>query len=186
MRFSRRHRPSFDALEAKALLSAVRPTLPVAAEVRAEQGVTRPMRTLTGTIRGRYQVEPGDPRIADEPAVYRFSGRGSASPLGRVEASGAVFVGGFKPVGTPDNGTVTLRNARGSVTLQLEGPIQGTPPGEPIPIRAYVREGTGRFANLRGLGEGTLRLGPEVACQAIGCPAPGTVALRLALFAPRR
>jgi hypothetical protein len=186
MPFSRRRRPSFEALEAKALLSAVRPALPGVAEVRTEPSITRSLPTLTGTIRGRYHIEPGDPRIADEPPVYRFTGRGSARPLGRVEASGALFVGGFKPVGAPDNGTVTLRTARGSVTLQLEGPIQGTPPEEPIPLRAYVREGTARFANLRGLGQGTLRLGPEVACQQVGCPEPGTVTLRLALLAPRK
>jgi hypothetical protein len=186
MRYSRRRRPSFDALEAKSLLSAVGPALPVAAEVRVDPSVTRPMRVLSGTIRGRYHIEAGDPRIPDEPPVYRFSGRGSARPLGRVDAGGALFVGGFKAAGAPDNGTVTLRTARGSVTLQLEGPIQGTSPGEPIPIRAYVREGTGRFANLRGLGEGTLRLGPEVACQAVGCADPGTVTLRLTLFTPRK
>ncbi|HEX8203868.1 MAG TPA: hypothetical protein VF590_25560 [Isosphaeraceae bacterium] len=186
MRFSRRLRPSVESLEAKALLSAVRPALPAAAEVRVDPSLTRPLRVLSGTIRGRYQVEPGDPRIPDLPPVYRLSAQGRASPLGRVQADGALFVGGFKPDAAPDNGTLTLRTPRGSVTLQVEGPIRGTPPGQPIPLRAYVREGTGRFADLRGLGEGTLRLGPEVACQALGCPDPGTVSLRLTLYTPRR
>jgi hypothetical protein len=141
MKTPRRRRIEFEVLEAKALTSAGRPALPAAADVRIEQ-TTRPVVTLAGTIRGQYLVEPGDPRIPDEPPVYRLSGRGSVRPLGRVEATGGVFVGGFRPDPAPDNGTLTLGNARGSVTLQLEATIQGTPPGRPISVRASVREGT--------------------------------------------
>lgn len=166
---------AFEALESKALPGAAHPAMPVAAEMR-NVSVTRPVVTLSGTIAGRYRIEPGDPRIPDEPPIYRFSGRGIVRPLGRVDATGGVFVGGFRPDAAPDNGTLTLGNARGSVTLQLEGPIRGTSPGDPIAIRASVRDGTGQFANLRGIGQGVLRLGPG----------PGRFTLGLRLLAPRR
>jgi len=175
MRERRRQALGFEVLEAKALLNAASAVVPAAADVRLEQAPRRTV-TLAGTIRGRYLIEPGDPRIPDEPPVYRFSGRGTVRPLGRVDATGGVFVGGFRPVPAPDNGTLTLGNARGSVTLQLFGPIQGSRPGDPILLQASIREGTGRFANLRGIGQGVLQLGP----------APGPFSLRLTLSAPRR
>ena len=104
--------------------------------------------SLAGTITGTYQNLPSNP---DAPRIYAFSGTGSAGDLGQVTVSGQVQLVGFIASGRA-GGTLTLKNAKGSVTLQLTGPVE--PGFGPFPqtLSYVITGGTGAYADEDGSG----------------------------------
>jgi hypothetical protein len=183
MRAPRKRQLQVESLEAKTLLSAGvgRPAVLAAAEVRAARAAPRDAAAVTGTIRGQYALVE-DNRPADGPAVYQFTGSGQFGRLGRLEAAATLNVGGFQAPGTPDEGTLTLTGAQGSLTVRLSGPNEGDPSGLPTRFQAIIQGGTGQFANVRGIGTATLHPAPDANAPESG----GTFTLRLALRPPRR
>jgi hypothetical protein len=174
MRSPRKRQLQVEALETKTLLSAGlgRPAFLAASEVRAARATPRDGVAVTGTIRGQYALVE-DNRPADGPAVYQFTGSGQFGRLGRLDAAATLNVGGFVVPGTPDEGTLTLSNSQGSLTVRLSGRNGGDSSGLPTRFQAIIQGGTGQFANVRGIGTATLRAVPDAEAPALSRPDDG-------------
>jgi hypothetical protein len=104
---------------------------------------------LNGEAHGTTRTVRTNP---DAGTTVALDGSGRVSPLGQVHVSGTLHGTGFIQQGQA-GGTVRLSNARGSVTLSLEGPTQGgfTPPPSGT-YRFTVESGTGAYAHALGTG----------------------------------
>lgn len=109
----------------------------------------------------------------DARPIYVLEGQAALAALLRVKVNGAVH--GVAP-GTTGNaaGTLTFTNAKGSVTIDLQGPTQdGTVPF-PLDWQYKVSAATGAYQNLTD--QGILRLGfkalPAPASPFAGIPMP--------------
>lgn len=185
---SRAFRPGGNDLEARAMLSLAAPGLPVGADVLSVSSVRHPSVT-SGTVRGRYLSTGEDLRAADAPLQVNLNGTGNVQGLGRVTMTGGLSFGGFRPPGQPDlTGTVTLANARGSVTIQLTGSGGfARVPNSRFGLQASIVGGTGEYANLRGIGTANALFGVNtVRCIKAPCPVGGTLTLQLHLRPPIR
>jgi hypothetical protein len=154
-RISRSFRPGDSALEPRALLSAAS-----AAEV-ARPSFTG---TFPGRVAGRY-VAPHDNRPVDEPVKVGLDGFGRVWGLGRVRVTGDVSFGGFVPVDYEDvNGTITLSNPRGSVTLRVHGfGGNATIPGGQFETSVNIEGGAGAYRRLNAFGTAVFRFGGTTA-----------------------
>ncbi len=183
---SRRFRmtPVLEGMESRLVPSAGLGNL-AAAQVHALHSTPKP--SVAGVLRGHYITELNHPLIADLPLTFDLNGGGRVGPLGQVQLSGKLYVGGFKPPGSPDTGTLTLTNAKGSITLNVSGTIHTGEEGGVSALKVIVAGGTGAYANTRGLGMGVLRLGPNtIRCITAPCPMGGTFAISLSLNPPRK
>lgn len=142
---------------------------------------------LSGNTSGQYFISNKNPWISDQPAEFRLRGTGDVRQMGRVSVRGHLTVGGFIAPGTPQSGSITLSNRRGSVTLKVEGQLINALDGSTT-ISAIVSQGTGRYANLRGLGDARLEFGavPQVMPPAGQTMPSGSFFLSLNLAPPRR
>lgn len=185
-------RPEPSPLESKALLSLATTSFPMGgggAEVSTlAAAASRTSTQATNTLKGHYFAAE-DNRAADGPLDAKLDGTGKVRGLGLVTLSGSLQFGGFMMAGQPDiNGTVTLTNAKGSVTLRLTGRGgNGQIPGETFTLTASVVKGTGSYANFRRIGTATAQFGPNTV-QSIAAPSPigGTLTLKLNLRPPVR
>jgi hypothetical protein len=124
---------------------------------------------LTGHGAGSFTREVGIP----EGQKYHLLGSATLNGLGRVAVTGSVESVGFILHGHAW-GVITLSNAKGSVTLLLEGPEQGG--FAPLP-RLFTFDVTGGTGSYRQLNEhGTLQL-----VITPGTPAHGTFTLAVGL-----
>jgi hypothetical protein len=174
MRSKSRFRPLVESMESRALLSmaTASPDTPVL--------ISAPVVAQAGIVRGTYLQPVLNPFIADMPAEYRVALAGPLGSLGRVGVAGSIFVGGFKAPGSPDSGTLTVSNARGSFTLLLTGTVQLDTQGRATAVMdARITAGTGAYTNLRLAGTATLRIGANLAHAA---PQRGLSALGLVLY----
>ncbi|APW61522.1 hypothetical protein [Paludisphaera borealis] len=143
----------------------------------------------TNTLQGRYSAGQ-DMRAADAPLDVKLTGTGQVKDLGRTQLSGSLQLGGFRMPGNDVTGTVKLSNARGTVTLQLNGlGGNGQVPGATLNLSASVVSGTGAYKNFRRIGTATVIFGPDTvqakstgANSAIG----GTLTIKLNLNPPVR
>jgi hypothetical protein len=146
-RRTRRMQPGLEFLEGRAVLSSVSPGAAIHSTALV-QGTTYLF--LNGEARGAFRQKSVNPDIG---VTFVLAGAGRVTPLGAVRLSGSLQGTGFiRPPGHA-GGTIQLSNARGSVTLRLEGPPQGgfTPP----PSATYqfsVESGTGAYAHTVGTG----------------------------------
>jgi hypothetical protein len=187
-RASREFRPNANSLESRFVMSvaALRPTLH--AEILGLAAVSRPV-AVAGTVRGRYSAQGEDRRAADAPLPVDLDGAGTVQGLGRVTMTGSLAFGGFLPAGAPDiNGAVTLRNARGSITVRLTGSGGNSQiPGGRFRLDATIVSGTGSYANLRGIGTANAQFGRNtIRCITAPCPIGGTLTLQFNLRPPVR
>lgn len=106
------------------------------------------VQALDGAVSGTYVNPLTRP---DAGASYVFAGSGTAGDLGAVKVSGQVSLPGNIRSGHAA-GTVTLTNAKGSVTLSLSGPEE--PGFGPFPksLAFSIDGGTGAYAGMRGAG----------------------------------
>ena len=128
-------------------------------------------------------------RPADAPLQVGLDGAGTVQSLGRVTMTGSLAFGGFLPPGRPDiSGTVTLQNARGSITVQLTGSGGNSQiPDSRFRLDASISRGTGIYANLRGIGTANAQFGRNtIRCITTPCPIGGTLTLQLNLKPPIR
>jgi len=89
------------------------------------------------------------------PSGYHFTGDGSVKGMGAVQMQIDVYGVGFHDPGTA-HGTITLTNAKGSVTVQITGPSQ--PKLSPLPqyFQYKIVQATGAYRGMTD--SGTLRL----------------------------
>jgi hypothetical protein len=98
-------------------------------------GLHPPRPTLRGTITGTYDHRIG----VDGPIVMLLQGSGPVAPMGKVTAKGSIVTKGFGP-GAGSNGvSLTLSDAKGSVTLSLLAPG----PDYPASLQYTVSNATG-------------------------------------------
>ncbi|HZL33904.1 MAG TPA: hypothetical protein VFC78_01260 [Tepidisphaeraceae bacterium] len=104
--------------------------------------------SLAGTIAGTYRSTVGNPDVGK---TYSFSGSGTAGDLGGVSLKGSVHLPGFILHGRA-SGTLTLRNARGSLTVRLLGPVEAGFGAFPSTLSYVIIGGTGAYAGDTGSG----------------------------------
>jgi hypothetical protein len=178
------YRPWADSLEARVALSAGT----TQAEITILSAVTK-QAAIAGTLPGRYIATAQDNRAADEPLRVQVTAGGKLQGLGKVSLSGSLDFGGFLPANQPDiTGTVTLTNAKGSVTVRLTGSGgNGQIPNHRFALNASIVSGTGDYANLRGIGTAVALFGKNTV-RSITTPSPigGVLTLQLNLRPPVR
>jgi hypothetical protein len=154
MKASRRVRPNVEALGAKTLLSVSAAVMPVvrAAMVAAAGRRSSP---LLGGVSGTTSAAV---TIPDAGRTTTLTGSGKVGPLGSVSAEGQFHAVGFIAQGTAE-GTLTLSNSRGSVTVRLVGPPRNGFSALPTSYRYTISQGTGHDKVLRGSGVADLTLG---------------------------
>ena len=159
-RVTREFHPGVFGLESRVVMSVASLRPAVQADIIRAATVKRPVATAL-TLRGRYDAPGDDMRPADAPLPVRLDGAGTVQGLGRVEMTGSLDFGGFLPQDIPDiNGEVTLRNARGSITVGLTGFGGNSPiPNSRFRLNASITSGTGAYANLRGIGVANAQFG---------------------------
>ena len=83
---------------------------------------------------------------------------------------------------------MTLRNARGSITVRLTGSGGNSQiPDARFRLDASIVGGTGSYANLRGIGTANAQFGENtIRCITAPCPIGGTLTLQLNLRPPIR
>lgn len=185
-------RPEANQLETKVLLSLMATpnsgtgdTADVTILAASSTGASiQPANTISGNY---FAAEDG--RAADAPLDVKVDGTGKLGGFGPASMSGSIQFGGFLPAGVADiKGTVTLTNAKGSITIRLTGHGgNGQVPGKSFALTASVVKGTGAFKNFRRIGAATAKFGPST-IQSIAAPTPigGTLTLKFALRPPIR
>lgn len=118
-------------------------------------------RPLSGVLRGEYQVDASEVPI-DGGARYRLDGEGRFGSMGAVNVTGNLLRDGFVTPGGEDlSGVVTLKDSRGALSVRLQGSSTGLTSGRPVRVNASIVNGSGPYQSVRGIGPGTLRLGPN-------------------------
>ena len=151
-----RQRPAFqpavDPLEARLTLSnmALHPMALPAVHVASHQVGHHHtgQHAISGHLAGSVRHLSTPPDVGQQ---YALSGSGRVQTLGRVRAAGTVQSTGFIQNGQ-STGTLTLRNAKGSITLDLTGPPQ--PGFSPLPNNYHfvITGGTGAYKSSSGNG----------------------------------
>ena len=119
----------------------------------AKWGYTR----LLGTIRGTYTMPQVPP---DGGPAYNFQGRTTIGVSGDVTVSGTVRLPGLIVAGQA-SGALTLRNAGGSITLAVTGPIEPGFGRFPSVLTYVIAQSTGAFAGKNGSGSIRVTLVPS-------------------------
>jgi hypothetical protein len=127
------------------LQSAPRPAL--------VQHTPAPHRLLRlGLVSGTWTNQP---TLPDTGKTQDLEGSGVFFSLGQVQMSGRLHTPGFVLQGRT-TGTLVLSNARGSITLELVGPLQSGFSPPPSAFQYTITGGTGAYAGLTGQGTATL------------------------------
>jgi hypothetical protein len=159
---------SVDALEDRLVLShgvAVQPALLGSAYVRLSGSTLPPtsihQMALNGTLTGSFTNWPSTQ--ATGPSLLTIlKGAGIVSPLGNVAASGSVTAPVTQsPTKIGPQGTVTLTNSQGSLTVQLSIPVGQVYTRLSMHFDFSIVKGTGAFAGAAGKGTADLALIPQ-------------------------
>jgi hypothetical protein len=89
------------------------------------------------------------------PSGYHFTGDGNVKGMGAVQMQIDVYGNGFVNKGSA-HGTITLTNAKGSVTVQITGPMQPKLSHLPQWFQYKIVQATGAYKGMQD--HGTLRL----------------------------
>ncbi len=188
-RRKRTFQPSALSLEDRALTTVMTVGPMPLADVSAIRTATSSRPVVSGRLTGNYAAEGDDSRPSDRPWHFNVAGSGDLLGLGRVRMSGAIDFGGFLAPSVPSvRGTITLRNAQGSVTIRLTGGGgHGQVLEQRFALNASIVGGTGAYRNLRGIGSGRASFGPNtIFCITTPCPPKGALTLQLDLRRPVR
>lgn len=134
---------------------------PEIAQTTIATGTNTPT-TPINTVKGRF-VAGEDMRAADAPLTVKLGGTGKVTGLGRAKMAGSIQFGGYRMANHPDVlGTVTLTNARGSVTVKLlgHGGYSEIASGQFV-TTATVSKGTKAFRSYQRVGTATVEFGPN-------------------------
>jgi hypothetical protein len=108
---------------------------------------------------GQGTFSQAGPPIPDLGVTDALKGTAHLGRLGRFKVSGSLAGTGFIFLGQA-TGTLTLVNARGSVTVALAGPPQGGFQSPQSGTYTFaIRSGTGAYARASGTGKVDLELG---------------------------
>lgn len=94
-------------------------------------------------------------KYADTPSGFHFTGSANLRGMGAVSIQIDAYAVGFKTKGSA-SGQITLSNAKGTVTLEITGPIQSRLSKLPEWFRYKVVSATGAYSKMTD--HGTLRL----------------------------
>jgi hypothetical protein len=166
MRNKNRHRrrPEVEALEALVPLSGASAGMHGAAVAVQDVStrLTLPFATpivLQGTVRGAFVVTRGNP---DTGATYQVVTAGRITPLGQTAGTARVQTTGFILLGTA-TGTMTINAPRGSLRLNLTGPLQPGFSQPPSTVSFTITGGTRSFRNVVGTGTIDVALNSSIA-----------------------
>jgi hypothetical protein len=148
MRRARKLRPSLESMESKQLLSGA--GMAIVSTIVSTQEVN-----LAGTLHGTFRKPLGTPDVG---AQYNLAGSGRIAHFGPATVAGSLREVGFIAQGH-STGTLTLANAKGSLTLSLTGATQGGFSRLPTSYSFVVTGGTGAYSKDVDSGHLTLRLG---------------------------
>lgn len=181
----RNFRPGEELLESRSLMSAglSQPAAMVSSFYSSSRA------RFSSALSGSFLSTAEDNRPADGTLPVALNATGNVRGLGRVTLTGTLDFGGFRLADAPDiTGTLTLTNARGSITLQFTGKGgQGALENRAFEMDASIIRGTGQFTNLRGIGTASVRFGPNtISCVTTPCPIGGKLAVGLNLRSPIR
>jgi hypothetical protein len=126
--------------------------------------VAQQQHALAGQGHGTY-TSPFS--IPDTGVQYDLQGVAHLAKLGDVTVTGSVHSLGFIVSGKA-SGTLTFTNANGSVTVELQGPVQPGFASLPHTFHYKVVSGTGAYQNLHDSGSLHLVLKPAQAGAAAG------------------
>ncbi len=147
-------RPCVEELGSRTLPSAA-PLTPTTPPTVVSAGVSH-VNPLAGSITGAYAVGLGMPDVGTS---YRLAGAGTVDLLGKVNALGLLRSTGFIMNGHAV-GSLTLANAKGTITLRLTGPQQAAFATLPQQFQFTTTGGTGAYSRLSAQGTVTLKLNP--------------------------
>jgi hypothetical protein len=166
MNKTRNWRPEVEALEERTVLSTGLRLAPVALSPAVHQELTvRQVLALDGSVSGTWHKRFTLPDTGGDQVL---KGAGVVAPLGHVRMHGELHTPGFVLRGHTV-GTITLTNAKGSVTVGLVGPSQPGFSGPPSSFRYTIVGGTGQYAGASGSGKATFH---EQPAHGPACP-PG-------------
>jgi hypothetical protein len=143
-------RPELEPFESRTLLSSGAVGTPAAAIV-SPQPIEKVVE-LNGTFRGYYKVHTAVPDVG---STYDFNGSGYVHGVGHAFVTGHIQSLGFVAQGR-STGTLFLAGNRGTLTLQLTGPLQKGFSGLPDAFAFKVVGGTGQYTNVDDTGIATL------------------------------
>jgi hypothetical protein len=159
---------ALDALEDRLVPShvgAAGPALLGSAYIRLSTSTLPPVSirqlTLNGTLSGSFTNWPN--LQASGPILLTIlKGSGFVSPIGKVDASGSLTTSMTQsPTQIGPQGTVTLTNSQGSVTLQLSVPVGQVYSRLSMRFEWSIVNGTGVYAGGAGKGTADLALIPQ-------------------------
>lgn len=94
-------------------------------------------------------------KYADTPSGFHFNGTAELLGMGKVSVQADIYGVGFKTRGQA-SGQITFSNAKGTVKIEVHGPIQARLSTLPEWFQYKVVSATGQYSQLRD--SGTLRL----------------------------
>jgi hypothetical protein len=162
-----RHRPQVEALESLVPLSgglgagqggAVAAAI---APIVKRQGSAL---ALSGTVQGGYLVTSPIPDVG---RTYQIGVAGRVSPLGQTGDSATIHTTGFIASGMA-TGTMTISAPRGTLKLQLTGPVQPGFASLPGTMSYTITSGKGAYKNATGSGSIAITLNSSVLTDRFG------------------
>jgi hypothetical protein len=161
MKSRRQRRPQFDDLEPIHLLSTAWGAIPAqTAHVgpRIHADAAKHVVTPTGTARGNYWAYTLNPDLG---TTYTFRGiPAQVSPFGGVTLTGTIKSPGNVANGRA-KGTLTLADAKGSVTFAVTGPRPTRGAATTTAFTYQITKSTGRFQGDVGSGNLVITLEPN-------------------------
>jgi hypothetical protein len=123
-----------------------------------------PALVLSGTLHGAYVYSHLNP---DTGGTYSFGVEGKVSPLGQTGDSGRIQTTGFIASGRA-TGTLTVAAPKGSLNLQLTGPVQGGFASLPSTLSYTITSGTRSYRGATGSGSIVVTLNSSVFSTGFG------------------
>jgi len=162
-----RYRPQVEALESWVPLSgaggAIHGALGVAALAPIAKSQAKAL-VLSGTLHGAYVFNHLNP---DTGGTYQFGVEGNITPLGQTGDSGRIQTTGFIATGRA-TGTLTIAAPKGSLKLQLTGPVQGGFGALPSALSYTITSGTRSYRGATGSGSMVVTLNSSVFSSGFG------------------
>jgi hypothetical protein len=153
MRIKDRHqyRPRFEALESWVPLSGAAGAMHAAAGPHARAAIAPHQAqafALNGTLHGGFFLTATTSSVG---GTFSFGIEGKVTPLGQTGDSGRIQTTGPVAQGMA-TGTLTIAAPKGSLKLQLSGPVQAGPAGLPATLSYTITSGTHSYRGATGSG----------------------------------
>ena len=145
----RKSRPTVEGLESRLTLSQVSASQAVASILAAQ---AHPIK-LEGSVHGTVSIRLLNPDVGGS---FTITSHGTLKSLGTVSANGMAEGTGFIAQGRAE-GSLTIRNSKGSFAVLLEGPIQPGFTGLPSNFQYTISGGTGAYKGATGIGTADVR-----------------------------